>query len=449
MKAKKRALRLVLCLVLVGIFAAVGVWFFAELTRDRSGWIRQGDDYSYLDRKGNPVTGWFDEADGSRYYFDADGRMVTYWQELDGSTYYFGAGGIMRTGWQDIDGSRWYFRSDGSTVSGWYDVDGIRRYFLPSGQLASGWQEIDGSRCLLSEEGALCTGWTEMPEGTYLLDDRGCPRTGIVAEGGNTYYLREDSGLMLRNDWMDVNGSRYYFGADGTPASGMQQIGGNKYFFGEDGSMQRGWIQQGEYRYYFKEDGAAAVRPTVIDGQTCYFTPEGINIMLVNYANPLPQGYTVNLVKYGRDPTVAAEIKEPLQRMIEDCMAATGIDCWLTCGYRTYDQQNTILDNRTQEYMQGGMTYDEALAKSLETVAVPGYSEHQTGYAVDVGCNDVEHTWFHEHCWEYGFILRYPTGKANITHIVYEQWHYRYVGVEVAMAMKDTGLCLEEYLGAA
>lgn len=58
-------------------------------------------------------------------------------------------------------------------------------------------------------------------------------------------------------------------------------------------------------------------------------------------------------------------------------------------------------------------------------------------------------TWLHEHCWEYGFILRYPEGKEDITGIVYEHWHYRYVGTKVSMAMKDTGLTLEEYVGAA
>ena len=67
---------------------------------------------------------------------------------------------------------------------------------------------------------------------------------------------------------------------------------------------------------------------------------------------------------------------------------------------------------------------------------------------MDVVCS-VDPVWLHEHCWEYGFILRYPEGKSDITGITYEHWHYRYVGTEVSMAMKDSGLCLEEYLGAA
>ena len=110
-------------------------------------------------------------------------------------------------------------------------------------------------------------------------------------------------------------------------------------------------------------------------------------------------------------------------------------------------EQKRILEERTQEYQEDGLSYQAAYDKALETVALPGYSEHETGLAMDIVCS-VTPTWLHEHCWEYGFILRYPEDKSSITGISYEHWHYRYVGTKVSMAMKDTGLCLEEYVGA-
>ena len=97
--------------------------------------------------------------------------------------------------------------------------------------------------------------------------------------------------------------------------------------------------------------------------------------------------------------------------------------------------------------------------KAKKWVAVPGTSEHQLGLAVDIIDSNYGYLddyqasmptqkWLMEHCWEYGFILRYPEGTTEITGIIYEPWHYRYVGVEVAMEMKQLGVTLEEYLGA-
>lgn len=92
-------------------------------------------------------------------------------------------------------------------------------------------------------------------------------------------------------------------------------------------------------------------------------------------------------------------------------------------------------------------------------MAVPGTSEHQTGLAVDLVASSyqvldrkqeqtAEQKWLMEHCWEYGFILRYPSDKSAVTGIGYEPWHYRYVGRETSKAIQDSGLCLEEYLTA-
>ena len=96
--------------------------------------------------------------------------------------------------------------------------------------------------------------------------------------------------------------------------------------------------------------------------------------------------------------------------------------------------------------MNKGMTYEEALTATSQAVAVPGHSEHQIGLAVDIVGTDEMYEWLGEHCWDYGFILRYPADRIPITGIKYEPWHFRYVGIELATELKTLGLCMEEYI---
>lgn len=446
MRKQTRALLLVFCLMVIAILAALGALWYYTSNLDRSGWVQQNGYYYYLDEKGNPVSGWM-ELDGGMYYFGQASAMVTGWQEIDGHHYYFSGSGVMHTGWLIQGSQRRYFRENGIPAAGWTEVDGVRRYFLTDGLLACGWQEIDNLRCYLTEEGTLLTGWLEQPEGTYYLNELGCPVGGLNSIDGSTYYFREGSGLMARGLVALADGS-HFFDEEGKMLTGRQVLGENTYYFDESsGVMYTGWLQDEEYRYYFDDSGAMATAPTVIDGQTFYFTPEGICVLLVNYRNPIPEGYSPELVAYNDWARVDAVAEAHLRQMILDCRA-TGIECWLNCGYRSQTEQNTILNDRTKEYQRKGLSYQDAYNKALETVALPGYSEHETGLAFDIVCS-VTPTWLHEHCWEYGFILRYPEDKVAITNIAYEHWHFRYVGTRVSMAMKDSGLCLEEYLGAA
>ena len=110
--------------------------------------------------------------------------------------------------------------------------------------------------------------------------------------------------------------------------------------------------------------------------------------------------------------------------------------------------------------MKEGYEEEEAKVIAAREVAVPGTSEHQLGLAVDIVDKDhplldesqadrPTQIWLMEHCWEYGFILRYPVGTTDQTGIIYEPWHYRYVGREIAMELKELGITLEEYLGVA
>ena len=158
-------------------------------------------------------------------------------------------------------------------------------------------------------------------------------------------------------------------------------------------------------------------------------------------------------IKY-RDTMVVREAAEALERMLK-AAKADGITKWqVSSAYRNWQDQEKMLTNKTNTLRkQHGWSQAKARKAALRTVAEPGSSEHQTGLAIDInvpGTSSFKGTrqckWLHKHCWEYGFILRYPEGKEKITGFDAEAWHIRYVGEEHALLMRDLGLCLEEYL---
>lgn len=178
--------------------------------------------------------------------------------------------------------------------------------------------------------------------------------------------------------------------------------------------------------------------------------------LLVNLWNPLPEQYTVKLEKLDNGLQIAAEARQALEKMLSDCEAA-GLDVTVCSAYRTESTQNRLYQNKIARLRAAGYNREEALAEAGRWVAPPGTSEHQTGLAVDIMATDYpvldekqaqteEQQWLMEHCWEYGFILRYPTDKSSVTGIGYEPWHYRYVGQETAASIYERGLCLEEYI---
>lgn len=144
---------------------------------------------------------------------------------------------------------------------------------------------------------------------------------------------------------------------------------------------------------------------------------------------------------------------------MKNAAAADGIDLMLCSGYRTVAYQQSLFDAEKQKWLDKGNSDEEAYNQAKTVVAVPGYSEHNSGLAADIvtpkhqnldeafGKTDAA-KWLFEHAPDYGFILRYPENKQAITGIIYEPWHYRYVGVENAKAITASGLCLEEYLDA-
>ena len=175
------------------------------------------------------------------------------------------------------------------------------------------------------------------------------------------------------------------------------------------------------------------------------------NLIVVNRWNKLPKNYNVELTELSNGEKVDSRIYPHLQRMF-DAARAEGVYPIVKEGYRTTEEQQELLDDKIQVYMNEGYSRSRAEKIAKEWVAVPGTSEHELGVAVDINAvkskcsNEVVYTWLAENAYKYGFVLRYPQGKQEITGISYEPWHYRYVGAEAAYDIFTRQICLEEYL---
>lgn len=432
---------LLLCAVILLSVAGGLVWYDRNV--DRSGWVEKDGIRFYQDFHAHPVSGWLDLDDG-RYYFHEDGTPSLGWQDIGGVTYYFGDSGAMTTGWLDLDGETYYFGGNGAMVEGWLWLE-EGRYYLRGGTVLTGWQEIDGGRYYFDSSGIMAAGFTDIGGSRYYFDGDGIMAAGLTNLEGGTYLFGQDGAMAT--GWQELEDGRYYFLPDGPMATGWQEIEGQRYYFGDSGRMETGWLTLGEYTYYLYEDGHAAVGPAEIDGETHYFSPKGIEVILVNARNPVPEYYERNLVNVVDYHDVDQRCYDALVQMLADCNAA-GIEYVFNSAYRTIEEQTEILETRTLEHMKEfGLDFEEAREKALETVALPGTSEHHLGLAVDL-LGEEAIAWFQEHCWDYGFIVRYSVDKEAYTGIIDEPWHFRYVGTEVSLDMKDSGLCLEEYLGA-
>ncbi len=176
-------------------------------------------------------------------------------------------------------------------------------------------------------------------------------------------------------------------------------------------------------------------------------------LILVNRDNPLPYDWNIETVELSNGELVDARIYPDLQKMFDD-MRADGVYPEVVSGYRTSEKQQQLMDEKIQEYSVSGYSPDEAKQKAEEWVAIPGTSEHQLGIAVDINADGVNsfgyevYDWLDQNAYKYGFIKRYPEDKTEITGIINEPWHYRYVGYDAALEMTERSLCLEEYLEA-
>ena len=180
-------------------------------------------------------------------------------------------------------------------------------------------------------------------------------------------------------------------------------------------------------------------------------TDEDWRLVLVNATHPLTDTEAPELTELYNGVCVDSRIYPDLQAMFDDARAQ-GVDPYVREGYRTHQAQQEIMDSYIQRFLDQGNSRETAEALAREYVAEPGTSEHELGLAVDINARgdsddwDV-YNWLAEHAWDYGFILRYPDGKEDVTGITYEPWHYRYVGIEAALEIREQQVTLEEYLG--
>ena len=181
-------------------------------------------------------------------------------------------------------------------------------------------------------------------------------------------------------------------------------------------------------------------------------------MVLVNPNVKLPDDYTVETET--ADATTGKELQTEAAeayRQMAKAAEADGVSLMLCSGYRSVEYQQGLFDKKVEQCLSEGLSQEDAEIKAATIVAAPGHSEHNTGLAADIVTPDhqmldtaFEQTpafaWLSQHAAEYGFILRYPRDKTAITGIIYEPWHYRYVGVDNAAAILQSGGCLEEYL---
>ncbi len=183
------------------------------------------------------------------------------------------------------------------------------------------------------------------------------------------------------------------------------------------------------------------------------------NLLLVNGDNPLPEDYDyegnlttidkkylcLNLNRMDEDAYIFA-------KAMLDAAHKDNVELYIRSPYRSYSQQSALFENQVKRYLNGSTTREQAEIKASTVVARPGTSEHHTGLAVDL--NSVEtnfedteaFSWLKEHGEEYGFIMRYAEDKQDLTGVIYEPWHWRFVGIKHAKEMNRLGMCLEEYI---
>ncbi len=382
------------------------------LIRDQSGWSTNEYGTCYLDRSGQPVSGW-----------------------------------------QNIDNTSYYFNSETYALhTGWIAQNNISRY-LSEGRPVSGWITLEEGTFYLKEDGSVHTGWLMLEEQWYYLDAQGNPVSDWTETEDGRFYF-DESGRRL-SGLVQIDGTVYCLGYDGTPHAGWYEQDGKYYYANADSTLYTGWLLDGESRYYLTEDGSAAVGKRIIDGETYFFSSTGMNFIMVNPWNPLPEDYEAELVLL-EEHSINPACVEDLKQMLLDCQKA-GHTPKILSVYRSIQSQTLLFEQGVRKRMAAGNTYLDAYDMTRQAVAIPGTSEHHLGLALDIvdaEYRELDETqedtptqqWLMENSWKYGFIVRYPAGSTEITGIIYEPWHYRYVGLEMAEEIHELGITLEEYI---
>ena len=183
------------------------------------------------------------------------------------------------------------------------------------------------------------------------------------------------------------------------------------------------------------------------------------NLTLVNGWNPLPddfdyEGHLTEIPKkyiQGSLTQIDKEVWPYLKEMLDDARAE-GIDIGVWSPYRSYATQKWLFEKQVQKQINNGVPKENAEDVAATIVARPGTSEHNTGLALDINCANHSfketkaYKWLQENAENYGFIMRYAEDKQEKTGVIYESWHWRFVGVKAAHEINDLQMCLEEYV---
>jgi len=180
------------------------------------------------------------------------------------------------------------------------------------------------------------------------------------------------------------------------------------------------------------------------------------NLTLVNRYNVLPADFEVYLSDIGGGHYFDARAADSLVAMLASARSE-GLSPLVVSTYRSIARQTTLFNNQLNRRLEQGMSHDDAFDAARRVVAYPGESEHNLGLAADIVANHYrnltagfgqtdEGIWLAQNSHRYGFVLRYPYHKQDITNIIYEPWHFRYVGVPHATTMFQLDLVLEEYI---
>ncbi|MBQ3252880.1 MAG: D-alanyl-D-alanine carboxypeptidase family protein [Oscillospiraceae bacterium] len=409
------AAALVLCGLLLSYFV------FQVPLFDASGWVTEADGtVRYRNYFGRLTTGWV-TVEGERYYFNEQAAMETGWVTTEEGTYFLAPDGVMQTGWLTQNEDRYYLQPDGAAYAGWLDAAEGTYYFGSDFKMHTGWLLFEENHYYLAADGIMQTGWLDLETGRYYLHPQGHRHTG----------------------WLDMDEGRYYLNADGIMQTGWLNAEDGIFFLAEDGKAHTGWLTIPQGRYYMQENGAAVTGFVTLEGTRRFFEEDGKYVPLVNPWNPITSDYQLQLVKvegYQVDATCA----EALQTMLSACRKA-GNKVRINSAYRDEKKQQSIWEDYRKNYMAQGYSYAEAEKMTAGYVAVPGTSEHHLGVGIDLGSGKKTYAWLAAHCWEYGFILRYPEDKTETTGFNYEPWHFRYLGKTLAKAVYESGVTLEEY----
>ncbi len=185
------------------------------------------------------------------------------------------------------------------------------------------------------------------------------------------------------------------------------------------------------------------------------FRSDDWKLILVNKQHPIPDDYDFHLGTISGTMRCDERIITPLLDMMK-AARKDGVTLIICSPYRDMDRQTMLFNNKVRKYMDSGMSYMDAFNLASQAVTVPGSSEHQIGLAIDIisdGYSSLDEgfgktaagKWLAANSYKYGFILRYPAGKEDITSIEFEPWHFRYVGVDAATFISENDICLEEF----